>query len=232
LAAAGCRAEMQITSSMASQPSGRSSVELTSVGIVGGGKGGLALLKLLAKMPSLEVVFVTDPNDQAPGVVEATQRGIRCGQDVELFRRAAPDYVVEATGRAEVIEGVKAAFPDSVIIPSQVALFLFQCFEANNAQIHDQLVELQRRSSAATDVIAIVLQESRQVMMQMRILAMNAQVEAAHAGATGRGFAVLAGEMKSLADSYQASERRVEESTKQAQEINESLLAAISRLAQ
>ncbi|PLX86497.1 MAG: methyl-accepting chemotaxis protein [Desulfuromonas sp.] len=73
---------------------------------------------------------------------------------------------------------------------------------------HDQTIKTMAADSAN---IKEILGTIRSISSQTSLLALNAAIEAARAGAAGRGFAIVAGEVKRLAEQVNAASENIEE---------------------
>lgn len=68
------------------------------IAIVGGGKGGTALLQCFAEIPDIEVVGITDKTKDSPGIIEALRLGIPATTRLlDLISRDDIDLILEVT---------------------------------------------------------------------------------------------------------------------------------------
>jgi signal transduction histidine kinase/ActR/RegA family two-component response regulator len=117
------------------------------VGLVGAGRGGTALLELLATAPTVYVVAVADPNAEAPGLAWARARGIPVrGSHQDIFA-CDPQIVIELTGRAEVLQELLHTKPiDVEVVGARSARFFWHMLELRAREVRQlEKAETMRR---------------------------------------------------------------------------------------
>ncbi len=110
--------------------------EMKRVLIVGAGKGGTALLKLLSQVDRMQVVAVTDINSDAPGLALAESYGIPAGRSWEQWIHKKIDIVIEATGQEDVFQSIREERDETtVVIPGSVAYVTAELLEEKEALV-------------------------------------------------------------------------------------------------
>lgn len=69
------------------------------------------------------------------------------------------------------------------------------------------VVELEKQAASSGDIIKAVAR----IADQTNLLALNAAIEAARAGQHGKGFAVLADEVRTLAETSEKSAKQIQD---------------------
>lgn len=88
----------------------------------------------------------------------------------------------------------------------------FATFNDTSQKVRDQaekILAFMQEISGISAQIELSAKEISNVSMQTEILAINASVEAAHAGTAGKGFAIVAQEMKNLSNSSRAASEKI-----------------------
>ncbi|WP_049786761.1 methyl-accepting chemotaxis protein [Desulforamulus ruminis] len=222
---------------------------MTRVGIVGGGRGGLAMLRLLSSLSEVSVVGIADVNSDAPGLVAARELGIQTFLDfTQLLKVPNLDVVVDVTGNASVNAAIMSNKAENThLADAMISKLMYtiarsqeetaQELRAQAQQLAGMAEELNTTVQSVPEAIDTVtkilgshshkLNEAvsqaekhikdtdevidfiKKVADQTKLLGLNAAIEAARAGDHGRGFGVVANEVRKLAEDSVVSAKKI-----------------------
>ncbi len=198
-------------------------IDSFSVGIIGGGRGGFELLKIFLGFRRCKVCFVVDLDSDAPGMQLASSKGIPVYSDFEkAFEAYRTDFIIEATGFPRVQKMILEKLPEGVeMIGSKSALFMFDMLEDIRTHVNMEVVgeisSVGREINAKLKDINRFIDRIKFTSVELDMLAINARIEAAHAGDNGKGFSMVADEVKNSA-------RIVQKLANEISEINEGMM--------
>ena len=160
------------------------------------------------------VTQIASAAEELSAVTEQTSAGVN-SQKVETDQVATAMHEMAATVQ-EVARNAEEASEAAVVADQQSREGDKVVGEAI-AQIEKLAIEVGHSTEAMdhlkreSDKIGSVLDVFKSVAQQTNLLALNAAIEAARAGEAGRGFAVVADEVRSLAQRTQKSTEEIEE---------------------
>lgn len=142
---------------------------MQTVMIVGAGKGGLSILKILKETAVLDVKVVIDVNHNAPGIVFAKENGISVGDDWKPYIHENIDIIIEVTGNNEVFKEIREARgKNTVLIPGSVAYLIAKLMEEKEELITKLENETYKHDlifNATGDGMLVVNQEANVILI-------------------------------------------------------------------
>ncbi|MBL8939595.1 MAG: methyl-accepting chemotaxis protein [Archangium sp.] len=104
--------------------------------------------------------------------------------------------------------------------------------QANQAsEAMNELANLMQRIATSSKDSTVIIDDIDELALQTNLVALNAAVEAARAGASGKAFAVVASEVRDLAQRSKDASRRTQERLKEAMKLSQqasSLASSVS----
>lgn len=141
--------------------------------------------------------LATSTNELGGGADELAGRTMRqaaaieeTSASLESFAKAMRDYAVEASSARKDVEEISGA-------------------AQRGGETMRTATDAMRKIEESTTEVTAILETIEAISFQTRLLSLNASVEAARAGEAGRGFSVVAEEIRSLANTTQDASRKI-----------------------
>jgi len=123
----------------------------TTLVILGGGKGGTALLELFSQLPEVELVGIADKNPSAPALVQAKRLGIAVTDDpLTLITLPHIQLIVDVTGDPKISELVTTHKPPRTeVLGGEAAKLLWHLLQ-HEAATQSQLFQAEKLAGIGT----------------------------------------------------------------------------------
>ena len=206
------------------------------VGIIGGGKAGLNLFNLFNSSSLAKVVYVADRSPTAPAVTAAIQSKVRTYTDFKKAQEESPaEFIFEVTGVAQIAEALAAYETDGVkVISHDAAFIILSVIDENNRAVKDQvnheMTGLKHEIDGSLEGVGRLVDGIDDVTSNMKMLSINARIEAARVGDAGRGFAVVAQHMNESADAVHNLAREIEGVNKNMGQVSNQMDKTLEKL--
>lgn len=207
-----------------------------SVGIIGGGKIGLDLFRLFSQSKIANVRYVVDRDLQAMAITAAKKENVEVFDSIDNALKRKTDFVLEVTGSDRVVDTLREKMNGSSgeLITHNMAFIILQVIDENNRKtcgdVSQEVGDIKQKIEANLNETETMIENIDKVTSEMRILALNARIEAARVGDAGRGFALVAEQMSKLTDSVREIARSMEQITESVRTTSGQIETSMNRL--
>ena len=208
-----------------------------AIGIVGGGRAGLGLLKFFQNSKIANVAFVVDPNPEAPAMETARANDVRTFAELpDALHRAPCDIVFEVTGKEEVANQLAQLASGTLthVVSHHAARVVVQVQDENLERLRTSLTaplnKIKSEINTSLDGSRNLVSRINQIMSSMQMLALNASIEAAKVGVHGKGFMVVADHMTKSVESVRNLTKEIESMNGNIMQVSEQIDSALEHL--
>lgn len=207
-----------------------------SIGIIGGGKVGLDLFQLFSQSKYTCVKYVVDRDVLAPAVMAAKKAGVETFDSIDNALTRETDFLLEVTGSDRVVEMLRDKMNGTSgdLITHNMAYIILQTIDDNNKKVcgsvANEVGNIKGTIDKSLNETESMIEQIDEVTSEMRILALNARIEAARVGDAGRGFALVAQQMSKLTDTVREIAMSMEQITESVRATSDRIETSMHRL--
>lgn len=145
--------------------------------------------------------------------------------DEDAFRKTAEELGIDPEEYIEALHKVNVRTPRQIecsakLLGDVINMFVRSSYaESLNGNILGSLLKGIDEAAKEIDVANAANQKLAKVSVNQRMLGINASIEASHAGAAGKGFAIVAGEVQKLAVTMERSSNDITKSLNSLTEV-------------